>query len=71
MYMILFFFFSFTRVALLMMVLHYIVESVFHLARLVYFADKLDIANHCFMVFNVLFVLVRLGTITLAVLTFW
>ncbi|XP_060573624.1 translocating chain-associated membrane protein 1-like isoform X1 [Ruditapes philippinarum] len=62
---------NFTRVALLMMVLHYIVESVFHLARLVYFADKLDIANHCFMVFNVLFVLVRLGTITLAVLTFW
>jgi len=63
--------FSFTRAALLMLVLHYVVEFVFHLARLIYFADKQDAANHCFMVFNFLFVLVRLGTITLAVLTFW
>lgn len=62
---------NFTRVALLMMVLHYVVEFVFHLARLLYFADKIDVANHCFMVFNVFFVLVRLGTITLSVLTFW
>ncbi|KAK3611558.1 hypothetical protein CHS0354_018074 [Potamilus streckersoni] len=62
---------NFTRVALAMLVLHYIVEFVYHSARLVYFAEKTDIANTCFMVFNVLFVIVRLGTITLAVLTFW
>ncbi|XP_052249522.1 translocating chain-associated membrane protein 1-like isoform X2 [Dreissena polymorpha] len=62
---------NFNRVALILLVLHYIVEFVFHLARLVYFAEKTDVANHCFMVFNVLFVLVRLGSITLAFLTFW
>ncbi|KAL3892312.1 hypothetical protein ACJMK2_004528 [Sinanodonta woodiana] len=62
---------NFTRVALVLLVLHYIVEFVYHTARLVYFAEKTDIANTIFMVFNVLFVIVRLGTITLAVLTFW
>lgn len=59
------------RVALFILVLHCAVESVFHLARLIYFSDKIEVANSVFMVFNVLFVLVRLGTITLAVLTFW
>lgn len=59
------------RVALCLLVLHCAVESVFHLARLIYFSDKVEVANTVFMVFNVLFVLVRLGTITLAVLTFW
>lgn len=62
---------NFTRVALGMMVLHYSVEFVFHLARLLYFSEKTDLANTGFMVFNGLFVLVRLGTITLSVLTFW
>jgi len=37
--------FSFSRVALCVMVLHYIVEFVFHLARLLYFAEKNDFAN--------------------------
>lgn len=62
---------NFNRIAICLMVLHCAVETVFHLARLIYFADKVEIANTVFMVFNVLFVLVRLGTITLAVLTFW
>ncbi|KAK3088629.1 hypothetical protein FSP39_021485 [Pinctada imbricata] len=62
---------NFSRVALVMIVLHYSVEFVFHLARLLYFAEKTDLANTGFMVFNGLFVLVRLGTITLSVLTFW
>ncbi|XP_076457217.1 translocating chain-associated membrane protein 1-like 1 isoform X2 [Babylonia areolata] len=62
---------NFSRVALCMLVLHYLVEFVFHSARLTYFSDRPDMAAHAFMVFNVLFVLVRLGTITLAVLTFW
>lgn len=38
--------FSFNRVALCMIVLHYTVEFVFHLARLLYFAEKTDLANH-------------------------
>ncbi|XP_067665421.1 translocating chain-associated membrane protein 1-like 1 [Haliotis asinina] len=62
---------NFSRVALCMLVLHYIVEFVFHVARLLYFAEKTEFANTGFMIFNVLFVLVRLGSITLAVLTFW
>lgn len=62
---------NFNRVALCMLVLHYLVEFVFHTARLGYFSEKSDLASSLFMVFNVLFVLVRLGTITLAVLTFW
>lgn len=65
------YFLNFTRVALAMIVLHYTVEFVFHLARLLYFSEKADLASTCFMVFNGLFVLVRLGTITLSVLTFW
>ncbi|KAI0216988.1 Translocating chain-associated membrane protein 1 [Lamellibrachia satsuma] len=62
---------NFTRVALCMMVLHYVVEFLFHTSRLLYFADKTDVANIGFMCWNFLFVLVRLGSITLAVLTFW
>ena len=66
-----FLFSSFTRVALLMLVLQYTVEFFFHLARLIYFADRQELACHVFNVFNALFVLFRLVTITLAVLTFW
>lgn len=62
---------NFNRVALCILVLHYLVEFVFHVARLCHFSEKADLAANVFMVFNVLFVLVRLGTITLAVLTFW
>lgn len=62
---------NFTRVALCLAVVHYLVECVFHLSRLLYFADKTEAANLGFMVWNVLFVLVRLGSIILSVLTFW
>lgn len=65
------YFLNFNRAALLMLVLHYIAEFVFHLARLIYFADRPEISKYCFMVFNGLFVIVRLMTITLSVLTFW
>ncbi|XP_074656935.1 translocating chain-associated membrane protein 1-like isoform X2 [Tubulanus polymorphus] len=62
---------NFNRLAICILVLHYAVEFIFHAARLLYFADKTEIANTGFMVWNVLFVLVRLVSITLAVLTFW
>ncbi|XP_014672061.1 PREDICTED: translocating chain-associated membrane protein 1-like [Priapulus caudatus] len=62
---------NFTRVALCLTVLHYLVEGIFHFSRLMYFSDKNDVANVGFMIWDVLFVLVRLGTITLSVLTFW
>uniref|UniRef100_T1IL87 TLC domain-containing protein n=1 Tax=Strigamia maritima TaxID=126957 RepID=T1IL87_STRMM len=62
---------NFTRVALCLAVIHYLVETIFHISRLLYFAEKTEIANTGFMVWNSLFVLVRLGSITITVLTFW
>ncbi|GFY58862.1 translocating chain-associated membrane protein 1 [Trichonephila inaurata madagascariensis] len=62
---------NFTRVAICLSVLHYLVESVFHSARLLYFADKAKAASYGFTVWNSLFVFARLGSITLSVLTFW
>jgi translocating chain-associated membrane protein 1 len=60
-----------TRLALVLLVLHYIVEFLFHASRLLYFSEKTDFSNSGFKIWNVLFVLVRLMTITLAALTFW
>jgi translocating chain-associated membrane protein 1 len=60
-----------TRLALMLLVLHYTVEMIFHASRLLYFSEKSELANYGFMLWNILFVLVRLGTITLAVLTLW
>lgn len=60
-----------TRVALCLGVIHYFVESLFHASRLFYFADSSRLANIGFRIWNVLFVLARLGSITLSVLTFW
>ncbi|CAL1532486.1 unnamed protein product [Lymnaea stagnalis] len=65
------YFLNFNRVALCVLVLHYTVEALYHLALLCHFSEKQEAAKSIFMVFDVLFVLVRLGTITLAVLTFW
>ena len=45
-----FFPFSFNRVALCMLVLHYIVEFVFHVARLCYFSEKSDLAANAWVV---------------------
>lgn len=62
---------NFTRVALCMLVLHYTVDFVFHIARTMHFGEKQELALNVFMVWNVLFVIVRLSIITLAFLTFW
>ncbi|UYV80274.1 TRAM1 [Cordylochernes scorpioides] len=72
---------SYTHIAICLSFLHYMVESIFHLGRLLYFAEKTKLANYItynnsvtmcsFSTWDVLFVLVRLGSITLSVLTFW
>ena len=59
------------RIALILSVIHYAVEALFHLSRLFYFADKSNICGAGFQLWNILFVLVRLVSITLSVLTFW
>jgi len=63
--------FSYTRVALCLLVLQYFTETVFHTSRLLSYADKTDIVRPLYRFHDVLFVLSRLGSITLAVLTFW
>lgn len=60
-----------TRIAICLSILHYTVEALFHASRLFYFAEKDSISSVGFKLWNVLFVLARLGSITLAVLTFW
>ena len=62
---------NFTRIALCLSVLHYTVEALFHFSRLCYFADKVPLSEYGFKLWNVLFVFVRLASITLSVLTFW
>ena len=62
---------NFTRVALLLLILQYTVEAVFHACRLLSYAEKGEIARPLYHVHEVLFVLARLASITLAVLTFW
>lgn len=37
--------YSFTRVGMCILVLHYTVEMVFHLSRLLYFSEKSELAN--------------------------
>merc|ERR1719495_2804887 len=63
--------FFYTRVALCLLVLQYFTEAVFHTSRLLSYAEKTDIARPLYRIHDVLFVLARLGSITLAVLTFW
>ena len=53
------------------MVLHYAAEAVFHACRLLSYSDKGMVARPLYHVHEALFVLVRLATITTAVLTFW
>lgn len=63
--------FSYTRVALCLLVLQYFTEAVFHTSRLLSYAEKPEVARPLYSIHDVLFVLARLGSITLAVLTFW
>nr|CAD7412423.1 unnamed protein product [Timema poppensis] len=63
---------NFSRIGIFLLVLHYISEVLFHTARLIYFVDRAENGSKAgYLVANVVFVLVRLGSIILAVLTFW
>ena len=63
--------FNFTRIALCLGLIHYTVEGLFHASRLFYFADRSSISELGFKLWNALFVLARLSTTILSVLTFW
>ncbi|XP_054749703.1 translocating chain-associated membrane protein 1-like 1 [Lytechinus pictus] len=60
-----------TRLGMICIVIHYIAELTFHVARLLYFSEKTDLSAPCFTLWSILFLLVRLMTISLTTLTVW
>merc|ERR1711962_561868 len=62
---------SFTRVALYLLFVHYLAEAVFHTCRILAYAEKTAIASKLFKLGDLMFVLARLSSVILAVLTFW
>jgi translocating chain-associated membrane protein 1 len=63
--------FCFTRVALCLLLLQYVVEALFHACRLLSYSEKSEIARPLYRLHDLTFVLARLGSISLAVLVFW
>merc|ERR1712158_53645 len=62
---------SFTRVALFLLLVHYISEAVFHTCQILAYLDKTAIASKLFKLGDALFVVARLSSVTMSVLTFW
>ena len=57
--------FSYTKIALFLMGLHYASEAIFHAGRLLSYSDKNEIARPLYRLHDILFVLARLGSISL------
>eukprot|EP00096_Caligus_rogercresseyi_P010812 TRINITY_DN404_c0_g1_i1.p1 TRINITY_DN404_c0_g1~~TRINITY_DN404_c0_g1_i1.p1 ORF type:complete len:394 (-),score=153.42 TRINITY_DN404_c0_g1_i1:503-1684(-) len=62
---------SLNRLALTLLALQYGVQALFHAARLLHYAEKLRLSESLFATHDLFFVLARLGSIILTVLTFW
>jgi len=60
-----------TRVSLLLLVVHYLAEAVYHACRIIAYADRTSVSSKLFKLGDLLFVLARLSSVILAVLTFW
>merc|ERR1719221_1379913 len=63
--------FLFTRLALVLLVIHYLSEAVFHICRILAYSEKTSISNKLFKLGDLLFVLARFSSVILSVLTFW
>merc|ERR1712024_166325 len=63
--------FRFTRLAQVLLVIHYLAETVFHICRILAYSEKTSISSKLFKLGDLLFVLARLSSVILAVLTFW
>ena len=61
----------FSRICLLLLFVHYLVETVYHTCRILAYAEQTSIAKKLFKLGDFLFVGVRLASVILAVLTFW
>jgi translocating chain-associated membrane protein 1 len=62
---------SFTRVALYLLFVQYLAEALFHICRILAYAEKTSVASKLFRLGDLVFVLARLASVILAVLTFW
>merc|ERR1712066_1015659 len=62
---------SFTRVALFLLLVHYISEAVFHSCRILAYLEKAAIASKLFKLGDALFVIARLSSVTMSVLVWW
>merc|ERR1712179_472057 len=63
--------FRFTRLSLVLLVVHYLAEVVFHTCRILAYAEKTSISSKIYKLGDLLFVLARLSSVILTVLTFW
>merc|ERR1712179_219264 len=63
--------FRFTRLSLVLLVIHYLAEAVFHICRILAYSEKTSISNKLFKLGDLLFVLARFSSVILSVLTFW
>jgi len=61
----------FNRICLVLLLIHYVVESIYHTSRILSYAEKSGVAKKLFKLGDLLFVVVRLASVILAVLTFW
>jgi len=60
-----------TRIGLTLLFIEYLVNTLFHVSRLLYFSGKNKISKLGFNIYNVLFVSARLTEIALSVFVFW
>merc|ERR1712029_696849 len=60
-----------TRLSLILLVVHYLAEVVFHTCRILAYAEKTSISSKLYKLGDLLFVLARLSSVILTVLTFW
>lgn len=63
--------FRLTRVSLILLVVHYLAEVVFHICRILAYFERTNISSKLFKLGDLLFVLARLSSVILTVLTFW
>lgn len=61
----------FTRLCIVMLFVHYVAESVYHGCRILAYAEKYGVAKKIFKLGDLLFVLGRLASVILVVLTYW
>lgn len=66
-----FYFANFTRLGLALLFLEYLSQALFHSSRLLYFTGKVQLSSTAFKPWNFVFMITRLVTIVLAVITLW